>query len=293
MAELLAGNSPMQSEQGASWLHEHKSRIWEWNGHFTHLALCDVADGLRRWPLWGRLGWQDVVLRYRRSMLGPLWLTLSMGVMVFTLGLLYGGIFKIDTRQYLPFLTIGLLAWGLITGAINEGCQTFIEADWLIKQVDLPLFMFPLRVVWRNLILFLHNAAIYLVVVFIFDVRVNWALLLAIPGLLVLLANALWCATLLGMLAARFRDLSQIVASLLQVAFFVTPIIWTSEQVTNRRFLVDGNPFFHFIQLLREPMLGRAPTLLNWEVALGITLLGYIGTFFFYRRYHGRIAYWV
>jgi len=293
MAELFARNCSTQSEPEVEWPSERGNRILEWNGDYTHLALCDLAEGLRRWPLWGRLGWQDVVLRYRRSMLGPFWLTLSMGVMVFTLGLVYGGIFKIDTKQYLPFLTIGLLIWGFITGAISEGCQTFIEAEWLIRQVDLPLSMFPLRVVWRNLILFMHNAAIYVVVVFVFDVQVSWVLLLAIPGLVVLLANALWCATLFGMLSARFRDLPQIVSSLLQMAFFVTPIIWTSEQAGSRRFLVEGNPFYHFIQLIREPLLGGVPDSLNWEVTLGITFLGYLGTFFFYRRFHGRIAYWV
>ena len=283
----------MQSKQKFRRFWEHENRIWEWTGDYTHLAIYDLVEGFRRWPLWVRLGWQDIVLRYRRSIIGPFWLTLSMGVMVFSLGLLYGGIFKIDARQYLPFLTIGLLVWGLISGVITEGCQVFIEADWLIRQVDLPLSMFPLRVVWRNLILFLHNLPIYLMVVFFFDVQVDWVLLLAIPGLFVLLANAFWCAILLGMLSARFRDLPQMVASILQVAFFVTPIIWTSEQVGRGRFLIHGNPFYHFIELLRGPMLGKAPVLLNWEISLGIMLFGYIGTFFFYRRFQGRIAYWV
>ena len=267
--------------------------VWEWDGNYTRSVIDDVRLGLGYWPLWVRLGWQDVMLRYRRSMIGPFWLTISMGIMVFALGFVYGGLFGMELKRYLPFLTIGFLVWGLITAALNEGCQTFIESEGIIRQIDLPLSMFPLRVIWRNLIIFLHNAVIYVVVVAVFDVVLDWSLLLIIPGLFLLLANALWSATLLGILSARFRDLPQIVASVLQVAFFITPIIWMPEAATTRLLLIEANPFYHFIELMRAPMLGHAPTLTNWGVVLVITLLGWGGTFLFYRRFHGRIAYWV
>jgi ABC-type polysaccharide/polyol phosphate export permease len=267
--------------------------VWEWDGNYTRSAIDDVRLGLGYWPLWVRLGWQDVMLRYRRSMIGPFWLTISMGIMVFALGFVYGGLFGMELKRYLPFLTIGFLVWGLITAALNEGCQTFIESEGIIRQIDLPLSMFPLRVIWRNLIIFLHNAVIYVVVVAVFNVVLDWSLLLIIPGLFLLLANALWSATLLGILSARFRDLPQIVASVLQVAFFITPIIWMPEAATKRPLLIEANPFYHFIELMRAPMLGHAPTLTSWGVVLVITLLGWGGTFLFYRRFHGRIAYWV
>jgi len=252
-----------------------------------------MLRGLLNWQLWGRLGWQDVALRYRRSMLGPFWLTISMGIMVFALAYVYGGIFKIQSQHYIPYLYVGLLTWNLITSIINEGCQTFIEAEGYIRQVDLPLFLFPLRVVWRNLLLFLHNALIYFVLIFIYDLQVDWKLLLATPGLIALIINGLWCATLLGMLAARFRDFAQIASNLLQVVFFATPIIWTAEQSSGRPLLAEGNPFFHFIEIVRQPLLGKVPSLLNWYVVMWITLSGCVGTYFFYRRFHGRIVYWV
>lgn len=279
------------SEEG--WYSEGGKRVYEWSNDFSALAPVDIVQGFRHWPLWRRMGWQDVVLRYRRSMLGPFWLTLSTGIMVVTLGLLYGGIFNISTQEYLPYLTMGLLTWSLITGAVTEGCQTFIDAEWLIRQVDLPLSLYPMRITWRNLIIFLHNAPIFVVMALIFPIPLGWVMLLAIPGLIVLLANVLWCATLLGMLVARFRDLAQIVNSLLQVAFFVTPIFWSPAQMPNRQLLINGNPFYHFIEVVRGPLLGKAPTLLNWEVVLLITVVGHVVTFFFYRRFYGRIAYWI
>jgi ABC-2 type transport system permease protein/lipopolysaccharide transport system permease protein len=275
-------------------LAAHPARpVWEWNGDYARSARFDLAGSVRRWPLWGLLGWQDVMLRYRRSFIGPFWLTISMGVMVFSLGYIYGGIFVLDLDNYLPFLTIGFLVWGLITAMLSDGCQTFIEIEWIIRQVDLPLSMFPLRVVWRNLIVFLHNAVIYLVLLLLFNLRPGWTLLLAIPGLLLVLANGLWCAMLLGMLSARFRDLPQIVSSVLQVAFFITPIIWLPHMAANRPLLMEANPFYHFIEVVRAPMLGQLPSLSNWGVTLGIGIAGWIGTYLFFRRYHGRIAYWV
>jgi len=267
--------------------------VWEWDNNYTRSATDDISLGIGYWPLWVRLGWQDVMLRYRRSMIGPFWLTISMGVMVFALGFFYGQLFRMDVDRYLPFLTVGFLVWGLITSALSEGCQTFIESEGFIRQIDLPLSMFPLRVIWRNLIIFLHNAVIYVVVVVVFDVTVDWSLLLVIPGLFLLLANAIWSTTLLGILSARFRDLPQIVASILQVAFFITPIIWMPEAIPNRPLLVEGNPFYHFIELIRAPLLGHPPTLMNWSMVLAITLGGWVGTFLFYRRFHSRIAYWV
>ena len=270
-----------------------KRAFWEWDGDLTRAVLEDLRQGINYWPLWVRLGWQDVMLRYRRSMIGPFWLTISMGIMVFSLGLIYGDLFGMAVDRYLPFLTIGFLVWGLISAALNEGCQTFIESEGIIRQIDLPLSMFPLRVLWRNLIIFLHNVVIYVVVVVVFDLKLDASLLWAIPGLLLLMINALWSATLLGILSARFRDLPQIVSNILQVTFFVTPIIWIPQASFKRPLLIDANPFYHFIELLRAPLLGHAPTLANWSVALLITLVGCGGTFLFFRRAYGRIAYWV
>lgn len=293
MSEPSLTASPKREELVPARRLSSKRIIWSWDGDYTKSVMYDLSEGILRWQLWGRLGWQDVMMRYRRSVIGPFWLTLGMGITIFALGYVYGSIFDIDREKYLPFLTCGFLVWGLITAALTEGCQTFIEADWIVRQIDLPLSMFPLRVVWRNLIIFLHNAVIYLVVALLFNVDPGWTALIAIPGLLLLLANALWSSALLGMLSARFRDLPLMVASLLQVAFFATPIIWTPELAADRTFLIEGNPFYHFIELVRAPLLGKTPTLLNWEVTLGITLLGWVGTLYFYRRFHGRIAYWV
>lgn len=270
-----------------------RQRVWESSEPLTASAVRDIVEALRYWPLWGRMGWQDVELRYRRSILGPFWLTLSMGVMIATMGLLYSQLFRIDTGVYLPFITLGLLIWGLISSTVIDGCQTYIQGESLLRQIALPTVIFPLRVMWRNLIVFCHNFVVYLAVAVIFDLRPGWVGLLALVGIALVLLNGIWVAILLGMLSARFRDIPQIIGSLVQVLFFVSPIIWLPELVHDRIYLVDFNPLYHFIEIVRAPLLGKLPSALNWLVVLATTGFGWTLAFLFHRRFHVRVAYWV
>lgn len=256
-------------------------------------ALLDIAQGARAVHLWGALGWQDIRQRYRRSKLGPFWLTISMGVLVGALGALYAGLFNIDVAAYLPFIAIGFIVWGLISGLITDGCTTFINAESIIKQVSLPLSVHVYRVVWRTLIIFAHNAVIFVVVAILFSIRPGWAGLLALPGVALLCLNGVWVGLLLGLLSARYRDVPQIVASFVQVTFFLTPIIWQPELLPERAFVLDFNPFFHFVELVRAPALGRPPELVSWLAAVGLTLAGWLVTLLLYCRYRWRIAYWL
>src|SRR5882724_5093247 len=104
----------------------------------VRLAIRDVLDGAALWPLWGRLGWNDIVQRYRRSLLGPLWLTASMAIMVVALGLVYAQIFKIALHDFIPFLCVGLLIWGFISTVLTESGTLFTGSESYIKQIRLP-----------------------------------------------------------------------------------------------------------------------------------------------------------
>jgi homopolymeric O-antigen transport system permease protein len=257
------------------------------------LAVTDVIAGARTPYVWGLLGWQDIRQRYRRSRIGPFWLTISMGVMVGMLGTLYAGLFKIQVADYLPFITLGFIIWGLISGLIVDGCSAFIQAETIIKQVDLPLSVHVYRLVWRNIIMFFHNIVIFVIVAIVFALWPGWVGLLALPGFVLLCLNGIWVGLLLGLISARFRDVPQIMASVVQVAFFVTPIIWKPELLHNRTWVLSLNPFFHFMELTRTPLLGHAPALISWLVVLGTTLVGWFVTLEAYRRYRWRIAYWI
>ena len=181
--------------------------------------------------VWATLGWQDIKQRYRRSVLGPFWLTISTGVMVAGIGLLYARIFHQETKDYIPYLAIGLVVWNFLAALVNESCQAFVASDQIIKQVKLPLTTHVSRVIWRNVIMFGHNAVILLVVELIYRKGSALSLALVLPGLLLILLNGLWVCLLLGVLCARFRDIPQIIANLVQVTFFMTPIMWQFGEI--------------------------------------------------------------
>lgn len=276
----------------ASLYQRARHRVWQSNVNDARGTFGDLQEALNRWPLWVRLAWQDVALRYRRSIIGPFWLTLSMGVMVAALAIIYGDLFQITLSDFLPYLTAGLLVWGLIQACISEGCQTFIEGEWIIKQINIPLLMFPLRVVSRNLIIFAHNLAIYLIVLVVFPVPIGWSIFAAVPGLGLILINGIWIATMLGMLSARFRDLPQITASILQIAFFATPVIWRTDLITNKA-VVLANPFYYFLEIVRGPLLGQSPPVSTWIVVLFITFAGILATTILYHLRRSRVSFWV
>jgi ABC-2 type transport system permease protein/lipopolysaccharide transport system permease protein len=256
-------------------------------------ALGDIRKGWRRRELWTTLGLHDVRQRYRRSTLGPFWITISMGVMVFALGLLYGQIFGQDLDEYLPFLAAGFVIWGLISTMILSGCSCFISAEGMIRQLNAPVSIYAYREIWSSLIAFAHNIWIFVAVAWWYGVDFNWNSILAVPALLILLVNGIWMSLFFGLLSARFRDVPLIIASVVQVLFFLTPIIWRPEMLPGRALFLDLNPFYHMVEIIRAPMLGHSPALESWLAVFLIAVVGWAITLFFYSAYRWRIAYWV
>jgi ABC-2 type transport system permease protein/lipopolysaccharide transport system permease protein len=257
-------------------------------------ALTDVTSGLKAWPLWGTLAWDDIRQRYARSILGPFWLTLSMAILVTSLGFIYGGLFSMPLPVYLPYLGTGFIIWSFISLSIVEGCHVFTVAAGTIKQVAAPLSVYAIRLVWRNFIVFLHNILIYVLIVVLFPVWPGLTnILLATLAFALLCINGFCVALVLGMISARFRDVPPLVASLVQVAFFVTPIFWHADQLPRRYAIVDYNPFLYYVEIVRQPLLGNAPDTSHWAVVIILTLVGSLLSFVFFAQYRRRIAYWV
>lgn len=257
------------------------------------LALEDLAAGYRMSHLWGMLGWHDIRQRYRRSLIGPLWLTISTGIMVLALGVLYAGLFKFDVSTYLPYLGVGLITWSLISTVINESGAVFVSSEQMVRQIKLPFTLHVNRMLWRNVIIFAHNGAIYVAILLYFRFWPGANALWAIPGFALLIANLMWACLLLGLLSARFRDIPQIVANFMQVAFFLTPIMWLPELLSSRPAVVAMNPFHHLIEIVRAPLLGKPPSSFSWAFASILAVGGWALTIYMFARYRRRIPYWV
>lgn len=261
----------------------------------AHFERCfeDLGRGILGWRLWGRLGWHEVRQRYRRSIIGPFWYTLSLAVHVGAIGIIWSILFGIKAENFIPHLCLGFLMWHFIVGLLNDGCATYESSARFILQSREPLSIYILITIWRNVLIFFHNFLVYIVTAVIFSISPSLNMLLALPGFLVLLLNVSWMAFLLGVVSARYRDVPPIVASILTVAFFVTPIMWKTDQLGSHAYLVEYNPFTHLIEIVRAPLLGHAPAMLSWVITAAIGVAGWVLMILFYARFRSRIAYWL
>lgn len=242
------------------------------------------------------MAWQDIRQAYRRSVVGPFWLTIGMAVQIVTMGLVFGLIFKTDINEYLPFLATSIIFWGLISTSITDGCMTFISSEAMIKQLNLPHHQYVVRTVWRNLISAGHNIVILPIVLLFLWRFPGWTLMGLIPGLVVLVLNIGWVVWLLGLMSARFRDMPPIVSSIMTIAFYVTPVMWYPKLIENNslaHLLLGLNPIYHWLQIVRLPIMGQWPTWENWGLALLSAGIGWTVTLIAYKKYRNMIAYWV
>jgi ABC-2 type transport system permease protein len=258
-------------------------------------AFGDLGQGWKQRPLWGYLGWQDIKQRYRRSVLGPLWISISMGVIATAMGILYGALFGEDITTFLPYVATGLLIWNFVSGCILEGSEVFIANEGLIRFLPAPLSLHVYRLVWRQTLFFLHNLVIWGILMVIFPQPLGWTVLLAVPAFAVLVLNGAWIAVLSGIIATRFRDIPPIIASLTQLLFFMTPIVWSYERFRSNPLAtyVEVNPVLHFVEIIRQPMLGLPIAWHHWYVVGAITVVGCLAALVCLRNYRSRVAYWV
>ncbi len=257
------------------------------------LAMQDIADGLRLWPLACSLGWLDIRLRYRGSILGPFWLTLSTAILIGSLGVLYSTLFRIDLHEYLPFLALSQVLWGFLNTLVNEGCDCFTQAGNMLHSVRMPLFLHALRTLVRNVLVLAHTVVVIVAVDIIFSVWPGWSALLALPGLVVWVIDALAICLLLGAFCARFRDIGPIVSSIMQIAFFLTPVIWKPEQLGAHQYLLPFNPFFALFEIVRAPLLGATATWQDWAAAMLYSMVLWITSWLLFVRARGRVAFWI
>jgi lipopolysaccharide transport system permease protein len=256
-------------------------------------AVTDIQSGLRLWRLAWSLGWLDIRLRYRGSMLGPFWLTISTGVMVGSLGFLYSALFHMSLHEYLPFLALSQVLWGFVATLVGDACGAFTESEVVIRSVRMPFFLFSLRILVRNVLVLGHNVCVILVVYLAMRLWPGTAALMAIPALPIWIIDSLALSLLLGGICARFRDIMPIVTSVMQIAFFMSPIIWKPSQLGARAVWLPLNPFYDLLEILRAPLLGETAPLLVWMAALFYSLILCGMAWVFFARVRGRISFWI
>lgn len=253
----------------------------------------DLILGLRRADMWTLLAMHDVKQRYRRSFLGMFWITAVLGAQVAGIGMVYSGLFNQEISTFLPYLAAGLTAWTLIAGILVEGTTVFISAGANIRSVVAPISIHLFRCITQHIIIFAHNLLLVALVEIIFSHNPGFALIFVIPGIILAVLNLTWVAMLLGIAGARYRDVPLIVASLITLLFILTPIFWRPGMLTRFTHVVDYNPFYHLLEIIRGPLLGTPVSAATWVGLSLAAVLGWGLVIAVYNRVHQRIPFWV
>jgi lipopolysaccharide transport system permease protein len=257
-------------------------------------AIADLALGLVQWRIWWVLAFNDIRQRYRRSALGQFWLTISMLVMIAGIGLVYATIFNQAVGSYIPYVGIGLIVWNLLSSLINELAVSFITSDTYLRCYPSSRATVIYRTIARNFLVSAHNFLILPLLFVLFAMPPSPVALLVLPALVLIALNAVWIGMLIGTLCTRFRDLPLIIASIVQLAFFLSPVLYRTSQLQNKLWILAYlNPFASFIEIVRAPLLNELPAAHHYLFVILWTVAGWIIGLLFYARFRGRILYWL
>lgn len=254
----------------------------------------DLFASFWQWRFWMHMGWNDIAKQYRRSFLGPIWITINTAVFIIAFGLVGAQLFSTPLNEYLVYFCAGQVIFSYLSSMLSDACSVFTSAEPFLKQSACAKSLFISRTVFRNVLLLAHSFLVVIVSLIWFNAIEN---VLWVEVFLSFLIVTFACWLLVGVLAqvaTRFRDVPMIVTSVIQVAYFVTPVMWKPEQLTKRgQLVVDYNPFAQLLQLMRLPLLGKHVPSGLWLYCFSILfvlVVLFLVSFLLYRR---KIVYWV
>ncbi len=256
--------------------------------------LNDLYGCFSHRHIWFTLSSYEIRARYRRTVLGPLWLSLGTAVTILGMGVVWAAIFHMSIKEFLPYVAAGMIVWTFIASILNEGCTVFISQAHIMHNVNFSYFLHVTTLLSKNVMIFMHNMIVIVAVFLLCGQHVSPAILLFIPGVLLLILNSFWVTVLLGVFGTRYRDLPSMVGSVVTLCMLVTPIMWKPDMLQGRsHFIVSLNPFAHMISVVRAPLLGQVPSFLNYAVCIVLFFVGSLFSLWIYKKYAHRIVFWI
>lgn len=256
--------------------------------------LGDFRECFKQNHVWFLLSLYDIKIRYRRTVIGPFWVTLGTAITVFGMGIVWSSIFSVSMKEFLPYIATGLILWIFIASILSDGCSVFISQESIIHNAKTSFFLHIMTMLSRNFIILLHNAVVIIAIFILYRKQINFEILWVFPGIILLLLNSFWVAIFLGIFATRYRDVAPIITNIVTLIMLCTPIMWQENMLHgNRKLIVTFNPFAHMISIIREPLLGRSPSMESYYIVIGILILGLSVSLWLYKKFVHRIVYWM
>lgn len=239
------------------------------------------------------LAWMDTRARYKKTLIGPLWLTVTNLIGVFGLSIVWANLLNEDMSSFVPSLSVGMIIWQIIAVTIGEGPSVFRWQSLMIRNVSMPIWFFVARALSRQVINLIHNFLIVIVVIWYFNVHVELETLLVIPGILLVILNLFWITYILALLGTRFRDLEYLTGAVLPILFFISPVIFRPDRLPVNMEIIWLNPLSYFIEVVRAPVLGKIPDHHTYIVMTTLLITGSITAYCMHKIYSKRLAFWV
>lgn len=236
------------------------------------------------------------MISYRRTLLGPFWLLVGPSLFIALLGILFAEIGDASRDIFIPHLAIGLITWTLVNSFIVGSATVMKRRRSLILQGTLSLYAVVWLEVIKTLLLFVHQLPILVIVFLIYEIDLDWKALQSLLALILLIVNGIWITHVFGILGARYPDLIELFNATMRIAFLTTPILWMPGEGMHRGVLssfLTYNPFYHFIEIVRAPLLGNSPDWLSWGVAIGFIVFGFVGAWILNKRYAPIVPFWL
>ena len=260
----------------------------------TLLALSDIRSGWALRNSWWALSRQSITVSYRRTTLGPLWITIQQIAFVVGISLLYSQLFKVKSSDLVPLVAIGITFWGFLTSCITGAANNFIGQSQSIKSSTLPISFYVFSSVTQQFLIFLHSAIVLVPLVFVIDTTPRIICLVTVPlAILCAVLNGFSLGLWLGPLSARYRDISASIPIIIQLAMFLSPIFWSPTLLGGRAWIVDYNPIAWMIETFRSPILGGEPRFDLWIRLIILTGINFALGVVVLHRVRDKITYWI
>lgn len=248
-----------------------------------------------RWQHWLYASWFRIALRYRKTTLGPLWLLAGPAILIGALGYLYATIGGVAVELFVPHLAVGIIVWSLITSFMNGGTTVVFHNRPKMLHSAVKILDVVMINIFVAILQFLHHTLILVVVYFIFRWEIGPIAYISLIGLLLLIVNGVWYSIVFGILGVRFRDITEIISAMMGALFFLTPILWMPDSTGRGGILgpyLTYNPFYHYMELIRAPILGNKIETFSWIVVLSITFIGVCAAFIINKKLSKHLTTW-
>lgn len=257
-------------------------------------CLNDIWSGLKLWRVWWAFAIENIRRVYHRTLLGALWISLSfcafVGVKIVVFGTLLGNMSSYSAS----YILLGFMGWSFVSQIVTTSPHVFLSnASW-IKNDPLPFSVYSLQSVMQDFFSFLMTTIAVVALYWMTGSKIGPHALLFFPAVAVVLFNGFWLKLWMGVVCTRLRDVTQIINSIMRMMIFLTPIFWTPDQMGDRLMsILWWNPFYHFIDIMRIPILEGHFALASWQFVGFVTLLNVLTGFIVFCTYRRRIAFWV